>query len=255
MAAFQSDLRKGIDKSFSLADLRTICFDLDVNYDNLAGEEKGKKIIELINYLKNRGQLNLLLEKVKAERPHYPWPQLTDSQSSSHTDIFEPGISWHERLKGVLVGGGIGIILGIKRILEYHQPYHTGWITIFTVFAWAGAGAISWKDSKRKLMAGGGALVGGIFVVLYYLVRYKNIDFPIFFELIFMGGPWALAGAICGMDRKMLTAATVGIMIGLIFSVIISLTSPGNIGIVLPGIMGILGAIFGMIIIKGEDSA
>ena len=74
MAAFQSDLRKGIDKSFSLADLRTICFDLDVNYDNLAGEEKGKKIIELINYLKNRGQLNFLLEKVKAERPHYPWP-------------------------------------------------------------------------------------------------------------------------------------------------------------------------------------
>jgi hypothetical protein len=44
-------LRKILDERFSESDLRTLCFDLHVDYQSLPGEGKADKARELIQYL------------------------------------------------------------------------------------------------------------------------------------------------------------------------------------------------------------
>ena len=44
-------LRDGLDAQFNLAEIESICFDLGVDYDNLAGKTKRAKIESLIKQL------------------------------------------------------------------------------------------------------------------------------------------------------------------------------------------------------------
>jgi hypothetical protein len=77
---FLSDLRKGIVESYDFADLQVLCADMGIQFGSIAGNTIDIKALELINYLKRRGLLEQLLEKVTLERPAYPWPTLDDSQ-------------------------------------------------------------------------------------------------------------------------------------------------------------------------------
>ncbi len=54
-------LRKSIDHSFNLAELRILCRDLPIEYEDLSGETKQEKIIQLIDMCIR----NNLLEKLK----------------------------------------------------------------------------------------------------------------------------------------------------------------------------------------------
>lgn len=59
---------------FSEEELRTLCFDLGVNYEHLPGRTQLGKARELILYCDKRNLLKKLFDKVKAERP-YVFPQ------------------------------------------------------------------------------------------------------------------------------------------------------------------------------------
>lgn len=65
----RSALRKFIVESFSDGDLRTLCFDLGVNYDELSVEGIGNKARELILHFEHRCRLHDLLECLEEERP------------------------------------------------------------------------------------------------------------------------------------------------------------------------------------------
>jgi len=54
---------------FDGEELRTLCFDLDVAYDDLPAQGRGNKARELIAYLERRGRLEELLELLREERP------------------------------------------------------------------------------------------------------------------------------------------------------------------------------------------
>jgi tetratricopeptide (TPR) repeat protein len=54
---------------FDLEELRTLCFDLDVPYDDLRGEGRQAKARELILYLQRRGRLPHLVKAVVERRP------------------------------------------------------------------------------------------------------------------------------------------------------------------------------------------
>ena len=62
-------LRQFILDHFSLENLKTICQDLGINYDILAGEGLEGKARELINYLQDRGRLPDLVTTLKQYRP------------------------------------------------------------------------------------------------------------------------------------------------------------------------------------------
>ena len=68
-----TELRQILTTYFNENELRDLCFDLDVDYDGLPGEEKGGKARELIAYLERRGRVSDLMETVKSLRPNVSW--------------------------------------------------------------------------------------------------------------------------------------------------------------------------------------
>jgi hypothetical protein len=71
----QTALRQMIDQYFSESDLRALCFDLDVNYDeNLRGSVKTEKILSLLRWCQQRGHGPKLIQLCQQERPHVNWP-------------------------------------------------------------------------------------------------------------------------------------------------------------------------------------
>lgn len=69
-------LRQQIIELFSEGELKTLCFDLAVDYDMLEGGEKTAKVVALIAHLEKRGRLPALLAWLAEERPHTAWPSL-----------------------------------------------------------------------------------------------------------------------------------------------------------------------------------
>lgn len=59
---------------FNSADLRSLCNTLNVDYDDLTGDSRPNKIIELIDYFRRRGMSARLPKGLMAERPQIAWP-------------------------------------------------------------------------------------------------------------------------------------------------------------------------------------
>jgi hypothetical protein len=64
-----SKLREKIQKSFNISDIRDLCLDLEIDYDNLAGHQKQDKIRELLLYLERSGRISELLKICRQYRP------------------------------------------------------------------------------------------------------------------------------------------------------------------------------------------
>jgi tetratricopeptide (TPR) repeat protein len=78
--AFQSptrqqlaQLRRNVAEHFNESELRTLCFDLEVDYDELPGRAKSEKAAELVAHLERRGRLPELVELGKQLRPKLAW--------------------------------------------------------------------------------------------------------------------------------------------------------------------------------------
>ncbi len=69
MPASLTRLRQFIVEYYNLGELRTLCFDLDVRYDELGGEGLSSKARELTLYLGRRRQLDRLLALLERDRP------------------------------------------------------------------------------------------------------------------------------------------------------------------------------------------
>lgn len=57
-----------LESRFNLEELRTLCFELGVDYDSLPGEGKSAKARELITHLERRNELDRLVALVRRER-------------------------------------------------------------------------------------------------------------------------------------------------------------------------------------------
>jgi hypothetical protein len=66
----RSKLRQQMAVAFSESELRTLCFDLRIEFEELTGKNKSDKICELIAYCERRGKLCLLVAMVKQQRPN-----------------------------------------------------------------------------------------------------------------------------------------------------------------------------------------
>ena len=58
-----TQLREKVIRYFDEEELRTLCGDLGVDYDDLRGEGKAAKAREFVNYLERRGRLPELVRK------------------------------------------------------------------------------------------------------------------------------------------------------------------------------------------------
>ena len=71
-------LLKILDERFNEGELKTLCFRLAADYDNLPDEGKANKARELILYLENRNRISDLIKSGKEQRPDIEWPEVVD---------------------------------------------------------------------------------------------------------------------------------------------------------------------------------
>lgn len=68
-------LRQLITENFSASDLRAVCYDLEINYDEqLQGPLKSDKVVSLLTYCQRRGCTDKMVEICSQLRPDLPWP-------------------------------------------------------------------------------------------------------------------------------------------------------------------------------------
>jgi hypothetical protein len=69
-----AQLRQVMSDNFALDELRTLSFDLGVDFENLAGETKEGKARELITLMARNGRLQELVATGRRHKPQAPWP-------------------------------------------------------------------------------------------------------------------------------------------------------------------------------------
>ncbi len=76
-----TSLPEQISQHFNLDELRALCYDLSIDYENLRGETKEAKTLALVDYCARHGKLEQLLARCQELRPYLTWTleQLTDS--------------------------------------------------------------------------------------------------------------------------------------------------------------------------------
>jgi nucleoside phosphorylase len=66
-------LRRLLIANFSDSDLRDLCDDLGIDYENLPGQAKSDKARELVAYATRRGRMAALVSQVRSLRPNADW--------------------------------------------------------------------------------------------------------------------------------------------------------------------------------------
>ena len=64
------ELHRILTVYFSTDELKELCFELDINYDSLAGKNLGEKAMELIGHCERRGRLHELEKAIRKARPN-----------------------------------------------------------------------------------------------------------------------------------------------------------------------------------------
>ncbi len=77
------ELRQLLASRFSLGELRNLCFDLEVDYEDLPGEGKAEKARELVGYLERRNRIADLLQVGRNLRPDVAWDDVLTAASSN----------------------------------------------------------------------------------------------------------------------------------------------------------------------------
>jgi tetratricopeptide (TPR) repeat protein len=83
-------LRDILDAHCNDNDLRELCFELDLDYDNLAGENKAGKLRELILHQVRNGRYDELVATTWRLRPNAPWEDTPPNAST----VSQPGASF-----------------------------------------------------------------------------------------------------------------------------------------------------------------
>lgn len=72
-AKWPAELRRALGKYFSKDEIKILCFDLQVDYDNLPGEVRSIKIAALIDDLARNSKIFELIDLCSSHRPDGPW--------------------------------------------------------------------------------------------------------------------------------------------------------------------------------------
>lgn len=83
-------LRRILTERFNDGELRTLCFDLGVDYDSLPGEGKTDRARELIAYLERHGRISELVRVGKQLRPDVSWGDTLEVTKEASSQSLPP---------------------------------------------------------------------------------------------------------------------------------------------------------------------
>lgn len=119
-----TQLRKLLIQHFSLDELRVLCFDLGVEYEDLPGNTRTTKMHDLIKHLQRRGELPGLLKEAVDHRPNVAWPSFEETnrteEKGNFADQNSPRSFIHEKsgLEMLLIPAG-EFLYGEKKELKF----------------------------------------------------------------------------------------------------------------------------------------
>ncbi len=98
-SASQRDLHTGLITSYSFEELKTVCFHIGVDFDNLPGDGKEAKARELLLHLERRHKLPELIEYCSQDRPNFPWDavEIVTAQATSPVSFVSSMRTPHRR--------------------------------------------------------------------------------------------------------------------------------------------------------------
>jgi hypothetical protein len=67
-------LRDKLARHFDMSELATLCFEIDIDFDNMPGRNKDARIRELILFCERSGKLSELVNRCRELRSHVEWP-------------------------------------------------------------------------------------------------------------------------------------------------------------------------------------
>lgn len=70
---YRAALRRQIQQCFNLTEIRVLCSELEIDFEELQGEGIGKKAIELVLYMERHKRTDELLQYLQKERPNTKW--------------------------------------------------------------------------------------------------------------------------------------------------------------------------------------
>lgn len=73
--------------AYNLDELRDLCFDLGIDYENIPGAAKEARIVAFIEYMQRRGQVQQLITAATAHRPTKAWTPPTALPADNHAVI------------------------------------------------------------------------------------------------------------------------------------------------------------------------
>jgi hypothetical protein len=104
-----STLRDLLNQHFNEAELRQLCFDLSIEYENLPGEVRLSKAQSLVEFGLRNGRLPDLITHCQELRPTVEWPDVA-AIDDEWTKIQE-GITAQEKLQGILPAEQMAMML------------------------------------------------------------------------------------------------------------------------------------------------
>jgi len=69
-------LHEEIDTYFNEAEIKSLCFTLDIDYEGLAGDSKSEKALEMVMLMGRHGRKPELIAECKRQRPKIDWDNL-----------------------------------------------------------------------------------------------------------------------------------------------------------------------------------
>lgn len=80
----QTDIRTKLTEFFGIEEIRTLCFDLNIDHEQLPSQSKEALVRELVIYCQRRGRLDALIEECRKARPQLEWPS---AENVSKTEL------------------------------------------------------------------------------------------------------------------------------------------------------------------------
>lgn len=90
---WRRELRKAIEAGFDDNELQTLCFDLEIKYESLSGDNFSGKVRELIEYFERKKRLPELIAYCKEKLERVPWDEIEAAAAAAEREEAAAAVS------------------------------------------------------------------------------------------------------------------------------------------------------------------